>query len=101
MRIAFVNPPTIGTRRSRKAVQAEECCWGIGAPVLPFALLALASAAGENNQDVRFYDLAIGKPEEVRQGFSSDWRPDLVVHSLAWQWWKPVDDAMAETSREP
>jgi len=88
MRLAFCSPPLIGRRQ--KSVEAEDCCWGIGSQVLPAMLLACASEAKRAGHDVRFIDLSIDKPDVLRQ-----FKPDTVVHSLAWQWHQAVNDAMA------
>jgi len=89
MRLAFVNPPRIG--RKKRAVEAEDCCWGLGPLVLPAMLLACASEAYRAGHDVAFVDLAIDKPQALR-----DFAPDAVVHALAWQWHGTVNKAMAE-----
>lgn len=85
MKIAFVNPPPIGRRGA--CVEAEDCCWGIGPLVLPAMLLACASEAKRAGQHVKFIDLAIDGQADLS-------KYDLVVHSLAWQWYKPVNEAM-------
>ena len=88
MRIAFCSPPLIGRRQ--KSVEAEDCCWGIGARVLPAMLLACASEARQAGHDVAFTDLSID-----RSAVLYEFKPDIVVHSLAWQWHHAVNDAMA------
>jgi len=52
MRIAFCNPPLIG--RKKRAVEAEDCCWGVGARILPAMLLACASEAKRAGHEVAF-----------------------------------------------
>lgn len=89
MRLAFVNPPRIG--RKKRAVEAEDCCWGLGPLVLPAMLLACASEAQRAGHDVAFVDLAIDKPQAL-----PDFALDAVVHALAWQWHGIVNKAMAE-----
>ena len=88
MRLAFCSPPLIG--RKQRSIEAEDCCWGIGSRVLPAMLLACASEAKRAGHDVKFIDLAINKPDVLRQ-----FKPDIVVHALAWQWHTAVNDAMA------
>lgn len=88
MRLAFVNPPLIGRRQ--KAVEAEDCCWGVGARVLPAMLLACASEAQRAGHEVKFLDLSL---EDA--GALHEFAPDHVVHALAWQYHKQVNEAMA------
>lgn len=91
MRIAFVNPPRISRKR---AVEAEDCCWGAGPLVLPSLLLNCATEAETSGHEVAFVDLAIDP-----LGVLTEWTPDLVVHALAWQWWQEVNRAMGEACR--
>jgi len=93
MRLAFVNPPLIGRRQ--KAVEAEDCCWGVGSRVLPAMLLACTSEARRVGHDVAFIDLTIDKPTVL-----AAFKPDAVIHALPWQWWKQVNAAMSAVCQD-
>lgn len=88
MKIAFVNPPRIGRRK--RAIEAEDCCWGIGPLVLPAMLLGCASEAYQAGHEVVFWDAAIDPEREMIP------KPDLIVHPLAWHYHKMVNQAMIE-----
>jgi len=87
VKIAFVNPPRLSRKR---AIEAEDCCWGAGPLVLPSMLLSCASEAKRAGHEVAFLDLAIDGPECLHR-----FGPDVIVHPLAWQWWREVDKEMA------
>lgn len=88
MRLAFCNPPLIG--RKNKAVEAEDCCWGVGARVLPAMLLACASEAQRAGHDAAFIDLSIDEPQVLE-----DFGPDLIFYPLTWHYHVPTQKAMA------